>query len=212
MDANFWFQKWENNEIPFHEKDTNSLLVKYFEKLTLVKGDRIFVPLCGKTLDISWLLFNGYRVVGAELSEIAIKQLFSDLGVEPKISEFGELKRYSAENIDIFVGDIFKVLRTMLGQVDGVYDRAALVALPVEMRKQYASHIIDITDNAPQLLICFEYDQSVMNGPPFSVSDKEIKQHYKNRYNLSLLKELDVPGGLKGKCTALEKLWLLQSQ
>ncbi len=212
MDANFWFQKWENNEINFHEKDTNTLLVKYFEKLALAKDDRIFVPLCGKTLDISWLLLNGYQVVGAELSEVAIKQLFSGLGIEPKISKTGGLKCYSAENIDIFVGDIFKVSREMLGQVDGVYDRAALVALPAEMRKKYACHIIDITDNAPQLLICFEYDQSVMSGPPFSVSNEEIHQHYNSRYNLSLLEERDVPGGLKGKCTALEKLWLLQNK
>lgn len=210
MEAQFWVQKWKNDEIPFHEKETNSLLVKYFEVLALVKGDRIFVPLCGKTLDIAWLLSNGYRVAGAELSEIAIKQLFADLGVEPKISKIGELKHYSAENLDIFVGDIFTVSRTILGQVDGVYDRAALVALPVGMRKQYTTHITKLTDNAPQLLICFEYDQSMMDGPPFSISNNEIKQHYSNRYNLSLLEELDVPGGLKGKCAAREKIWFLQ--
>lgn len=210
MDAHFWVQKWENDEIPFHEKDTNSLFVKYFEVLALVKGDRVFVPLCGKTLDISWLLSKGYRVAGAELSEIAIKQLFLDIGVEPKISDIGELKHYSAENIDIFVGDIFQLSRPILGQVDGIYDRAALVALPAEIRKQYTTHIIELTDNAPQLLICFEYDQTVMDGPPFSISNNEINQHYDNRYNLSLLEELNVPGGLKGKCTAREKIWLLQ--
>lgn len=210
MDASFWNQKWENDDIPFHEKDTNSLLVKYFKELSLAKGGRIFVPLCGKTLDIAWLLSMGCHVAGAELCEIAIKQLFCELGLEPKISAIGELKHYSAENIDIFVGDIFKLSRAILGSVDGVYDRAALVALPAEMRKQYTSHMTDLTDNAPQLLISFEYDQSVMDGPPFSISNEELNQHYSDRYDLSLLEDREVPGGLKGKCEAREKLWLLQ--
>ena len=87
MDSSFWLQKWEKNDIAFHEAEANPILVKYFEKLSLAKGSRLFVPLCGKTLDISWLLANGYSVAGAELSKIAIEQLFNGLEVEPKISK-----------------------------------------------------------------------------------------------------------------------------
>src|SRR5690242_21031152 len=101
MDASFWHQRWEKNEIAFHQTKANPLLVEYFHQLSLAKGNRIFVPLCGKTLDISWLLSNGYCVAGAELSQIAIEQLFMELGVQPAISGVGEVDQWSAKDIDI---------------------------------------------------------------------------------------------------------------
>jgi thiopurine S-methyltransferase len=211
MDASFWHQRWGNNDIPFHEREANPLLVKYFAALSLSKGSRVFVPLCGKTLDIHWLLSQGYRVAGAELSTIAIEQLFVELGMEPTVSSAGEVDHYSATDIDIFVGDIFHVSREMLGPVDAIYDRAALVALPEELRKRYTVHVTAMTDNSPQLLICYEYDQSLMEGPPFSVSNEEVARHYKDKYDVTLMVSADVPGGLKGKCPARENVWLLQT-
>ncbi|MDP2230656.1 thiopurine S-methyltransferase [Methylotenera sp.] len=220
MDAGFWHQKWEGNDIAFHENEANPLLIKHFRSLSLAKGSRIFVPLCGKTRDIAWLLTHGYRIAGAELSKIAIVQLFTELGIEPKISsvgelehgelEHGQLEHYSATNIDIFVGDIFNLSGNMLGQIDAIYDRAALVALPLEMRNQYAAHLMQITNKAPQLLICFEYDQSIMSGPPFSISNEEVNHHYSESYELNLITGINVLGGLKGKCAAIENVWLLK--
>jgi thiopurine S-methyltransferase len=209
MDAGFWHHRWEKNEIAFHESKANSLLVKHFNGLSLAKGRRIFVPLCGKTLDISWLLSHGYRVAGAELSQIAIEQLLMELGVQPEISTVGEVEQWSAQNLDIFVGDIFALSRKILGPVDGIYDRAALVAFPEEMRKRYTAHLTGMTGQAPQLLICYDYDQSLMEGPPFSVSDDEIKRHYAVHYDVTLISSTDVSGGLKGKCPAKENVWLL---
>ena len=210
MDASFWHQKWEKNDIGFHLNEANPLLIKYFRELSLAEGSRIFIPLCGKTRDIAWLLNSGYCVAGAELSKKAIEQLFAELGVEPKISSVGELERYSATNIDIFVGDIFDLSSNNLGLVDAIYDRAALVALPVEMRNQYTAHLMQITNKAPQLLICLEYDQSVVDGPPFSISYDEVNQRYTDRYELTLISSTNVAGGLKGKCAAKENVWLLK--
>lgn len=211
MDASYWLQRWEKNNIGFHESEVNPLLVKYFKELSLVEGSRVFLPLCGKTLDIAWLLSNGYRVAGAELSRTAIEQLFMELGVEPKISGAGEVNHYSAKNIDIFVGDIFDLSSKMLGPVDAVYDRAALVALPEQMRNRYTAHLTEITDRAPQLLISYEYDQNSMEGPPFSVSNEEVNQRYRDSYDLTLIASTNIPGGLKGKCAAKENVWLLQN-
>ena len=211
MDSNFWLQKWEKNDIAFHESEANPTLVKYFKKLSLAKTSRVFLPLCGKSRDIAWLLSNGYRVAGAELSKLAIKQMFLELGLEPKISEIGKVSHYHAKNIDIFVGDIFHLSRKMLGPVDAIYDRAALVALPKKMRKQYTAHLTEITDTAPQLLLSYEYDQNLQEGPPFSVSQVEIHQHYRDRYNLTPLESINIPGGLKGKCPAKENVWILQN-
>jgi len=212
MDVNFWHQRWELNEIAFHEREANPLLVKYFDLLSLTKGSRVFLPLCGKTLAIHWLLSNGYRVAGSELSEIAVNQLFSELAIEPNITAFSQIRCYSADNIDIFVGDFFDLSRGMLGRVDGIYDRAALIALPETMRNRYAAHLMQITARAPQLLICLEYDQSLVDGPPFSVTDKEVCRHYQESYYLTALASVDVVGGLKGKCPAKENVWLLKQR
>jgi thiopurine S-methyltransferase len=185
MEASFWHDRWASNDIAFHKNEANPLLVKYFAALSLPKGSRVFVPLCGKTLDIPWLLSKGYRVTGAELSKIAIEQLFKKLGVEPTVARVGEVDHYSAGNIDIFGGDIFHLSSKVLGLVDAVYDRAALVALPEDLRKRYTEHVTAITDKAPQLLICYEYDQRLMEGPPFSVSNEEVNRRYRDSYDNS---------------------------
>ena len=210
MDASFWHRRWEQNEIGFHVPEANPLLVRHFDALGLASGSRVFLPLCGKTLDIGWLLSRGYRVAGVELSRIAIEQLFDQLGVEPEISDCSALTRYHAEGIDIFAGDIFSLSATTLGPVDAVYDRAALVALPSAMRRRYTAKLCEITGWAPQLLICFEYDQNLLEGPPFSVSTVEVMQHYGDRYDLTQIASTQVPGGLKGRCSATEHVWLLK--
>ena len=210
MDPSFWHQKWERNEIAFHGREANPLLVAHFEALSLPQQSRVFLPFCGKTLDIHWLLSRGYRVAGAELSAMAVEQLFSELGVEPEISAIDQVRRYSANGIDIFVGDFFTLSHTVLGPIDAIYDRAALVALPEAMRAQYAAHLIDIAQQAPQLLITYVYDQAMLNGPPFSVDHDEVAQRYRQSYQLKLLASVDIAGGLKGKCAAAEHVWLLQ--
>ncbi|WP_246614962.1 hypothetical protein [Agarivorans litoreus] len=87
MHEQFWHQKWEKDEIGFHEGEVNRFLYDYFNVLKLAAGARVFVPLCGKTRDIAWLLDKGMKVVGVELSEHAIKQLFAELNLEPKCRE-----------------------------------------------------------------------------------------------------------------------------
>lgn len=208
MDASFWHQRWEANQIGFHESQPNPLLVRHVPRLSLPQGARVFVPLCGKTLDIGWLLAAGYRVAGVELSELAITQLFAELGITPEVVNLGTLKHYSGPNLDIFVGDIFHLAADMLGPVDAVFDRAALVALPPEMRIRYAQTLIEMTENAPQLLITYAYDQSLMAGPPFSVDAEEVHQHYAKRYTIISLASMDVS---RGKLAAKENIWLLQT-
>ena len=210
MDPDFWHERWQASQIGFHESEGNSMLVAHFNKLSTSKGERIFVPLCGKTRDIAWLLSKEHPVVAVELSELAVEQLFAEIGLEPQITELGELKHFGAPGLDIFVGDIFKLTPKMMGPVSAVYDRAALVALPEKMRVSYAKQIADISNNAPQLLITFEYDQSIMTGPPFSIDDEEISRLYQDRYEISLLASAPVPGGLKGKFPAKESVWLMK--
>ena len=209
MDPNFWHKRWEKNEIGFHQSAVNVLLSDHFSGLSLPQTSRVFVPLCGKTRDIAWLLSQGHRVVGVELSKLAVEELFVDLGVAPKISVQGELLRYSAPGLEIFVGDIFELSGDLLGRVDAIYDRAALVAFPAEMRGRYGAHVAALTQLAPQFLLCFEYDQAVMNGPPFSIDRQKVHDVYGAHYQIEPITNRDVAGGLKGKCPAQETVWHL---
>lgn len=216
MDTDFWHQKWKSNDIGFHQDEYNPQLIKYFNKLKLATGSRVFVPLCGKTLDIAWLLENNYAVAGVELNEPAVEALFATLGVKPVVSDKENHRHYQANNLDIFVGDFFQLttidLGSEIGDVDAVYDRAALVALPTDMRRRYAAHLISLTKAAPQLLLSFEYDQQAMAGPPFSVTESEIIQLYGEVFALNRLACFPVEGGLKGICPADESVWLLQTR
>ena len=210
MEASFWHAKWEKSEIGFHQDDVNPLLLDHFGALSLPAGSRVFVPLCGKTRDILWLLESGYRVVGIELSRMAVEQLFAEMELQPAISQVGPLTRFAVDDIDIYCGDIFELTGSELGQVDAVYDRAALVALPADMRQRYAEHLAAITGSARQLLIAYEYDQSLQDGPPFAVGADEVRRLYGRHYEVALLASAEVVGGLRGKCPATEHVWLLR--
>ena len=212
MQASFWQQKWQNSELGFHLPEPHPKLVRHIGRLGLKPGDRVFLPLCGKSLDIAWLLQQGFKVVGAEWVQQAVEQLFAELGVEPTITQIGQLSRYSAHQLDILVGDIFAVDADTLGLVDAVYDRAALVALPADKRILYSRHLAAISGFSPQLLISFEYDQSLLSGPPFSVPPEEVKAHYQDMFTLELLESKAIKGGLKGKCPADEQAWLLSAK
>lgn len=210
MKASFWHQKWAEGDTAFHSGKTHTFLKAHLKNLKLGAGGRIFLPLCGKTRDIAWLLAQGYQVVGVELSEFAIKQLFDELGIQPTIRTLDKFSLYQALNIDIFVGDIFDLNRLLIGQVHGIYDRAALVALPAGMRRKYTRHLLNLTDGADQLLITFEYPQELLEGPPFSIPASELVQLYTPAYQVLPLASQDVPGGLKGLVTATESVWQLR--
>jgi thiopurine S-methyltransferase len=209
MHADFWLERWKNGQTGFHNAEANPLLLAHFAALDPLPDARIFVPLCGKTRDIAWLLSQGYQVVAAELSRIAIDQLFAELGAVPEISEEGALLRYHAQGVTVFVGDIFALTPDLLGRVDAIYDRAALVALPPEMRARYAAHLMALTAKAPQLLLCFSYDQSLAAGPPFSVDPAEVRALYEGDYRAALLADQPAPGGIRGT-PAREMVWHLQ--
>jgi thiopurine S-methyltransferase len=211
MQPDFWHERWSRNQIGFHESVANPLLVSHFAALGVSKPARVFLPLCGKTLDIDWLLGKGFRVVGAELSPIAVASLFERLGLAPDIERMGDLELWSAPGLDVFLGDFFALTAVVLGSVDAVYDRAALIALPPDMRSRYAAHMDALTQGARQLLITMDYDQSRLPGPPFSVSDEEVRRLYGHREPVRLASQ-EMPGGFRGISPATENTWLLREQ
>ena len=208
MEADFWHQRWENNQIGFHEPEPNALLVQYWPTLNISPGSRVLVPLCGKSHDVTWLANQGYHVVGVELNKLAVEAYFESIGKTPSITKHSEFSHYHCDHIDIFQGDFFATNPSLLGTIDAVYDRAAIVALPPEMRVRYAQHLNSVTNHAKQLVISYEYDQSVMQGPPFSVTEPELRSFYQDIYNIKMLATDSIELKVEGN-QALEKVWQL---
>ncbi len=210
MDEEFWQARWRENRISFHEAQANNLLIDNFRHLGLRKGDTVFVPLCGKSIDLDWLLTQGLRVVGIDFNRQAAEEVFARLELTPEITEIGPLLRYDTDRITLFVEDFFELDGDDLGDVNAIYDRAALVALPSTTRSKYSERICQLTHCAPQLLITFDYDQTHMDGPPFSVPGEEIQKHYGKNYTIESLISRKISGPLSQRCQGDENVWLLK--
>jgi thiopurine S-methyltransferase len=175
----------------------NPYLLRYWPELHAARGGEaggeIFVPLCGKSLDMVWLRGQGHAVLGVELSEIAVRDFFSEQGRTPAHATRGKFAQCEADGIRILCGDFFDLRREDMVNVRAVYDRASLVALPPEMRERYARHLVDILPAGSQvLLVTFDYPQDEMNGPPFAVSVDEVHALYAPYAQIRLLEQADI--------------------
>ena len=193
MKKDFWLGRWEREEIHFHQDEFNPYLHQYWHDLHLARDSQVFVPLCGKSHDMLWLLEQGHRVLGVELSNIAVQAFFKENGYTPQHDVRGKFDSCEANGIGILCGDFFDLSKDDLANVTGVYDRASLIALPPEMRERYIRHLASILPPATQiLLITVDYPQPEMPGPPFSVSSGEVEALYREHAEVRLLAQLDV--------------------
>lgn len=171
-----WIQRWRDHNIGFDQDKPHTWLDKYFNRLELLPGARVFVPLCGKSIDMLWLLEQGYEVVGVELSPLACDAFFQVHGLAVHKTQKGKFTLYKGSNITLWCGDIFDLTASMIGVMDAIYDRAALIALPTSIRKCYVEHMIELAPlQARMLLITFIYDSDEMQGPPFPVFEAELQ-------------------------------------
>lgn len=192
MEPDFWHKRWRDNNIGFHQAEINEHLREFWDRLQLQPGARVFVPLCGKSLDMRWLRDNFFEVIGVEISPLAVAAFFEESGPAPEIVEQEDFEVYQAPGIRIYCGDFFDLKPAHLEGVQCVFDRAALIALPPEVRKRYVERLLDLLNpQAPLLLITFEYPQDQKDGPPFSVEEDEVRGLFGNRRNVECLLDLD---------------------
>jgi len=193
MQQEFWHERWQLNQIGFHSEEINRHLQKIWPALNVVPSCRVFVPLCGKSNDMLWLLAQGHEVIGVELSTLAVQALFAENGLSAKTRRQGKFSVSEADGLLIFCGDFFDLTASDLAGVSAVYDRASLVALPPEMRAAYAEHMQHLLEpGTKMLLVAFDYPQHEMQGPPFSVQAPEIRALYSNWCNVELLCTEDI--------------------
>lgn len=178
MEGAFWKQRWSEGKIAFHQGIANEMLVAHGGRLS----GRVLVPLCGKAEDLAYLASRGHEVIGVELVEDAVAAFFAEHHLTPTVDEpWADCthRAYRAGAITLIAGDWFGVTREMIGTIDSVYDRAALVAMPPEMRTAYVAQLRTlVAPGTPGLLVSIAYDQARFEGPPFSVDDPEVRVHF----------------------------------
>ncbi len=186
MNPEFWRERWQIGQIGFHEGKPNDDLVAFWPTLGLASGARVLVPLCGKTHDLAWLRAQGHEVVGVELSEIACAAFFAEHGLTPSVETKGPFRSWSVPGLTILQGDVFALSEP--GAFDAVWDRAATVALPDDLRRRYADKLAQSTHRgAVMLLSAFDYPQSERSGPPFAVPPEEVEALYGHNFRIEPL-------------------------
>lgn len=193
MDAGFWHSRWQDGRIGFHQDRPTPLMLQHWPSLGVQPGARVFVPLCGKSLDLAWFASQGLRVLGAELSQHAVEQFFAEHGLTPDVEDSRYGRHFRAGDIEIICGDAFALDEDALRDCHAVFDRAALIALPPTMRESY---VRDLYSRLPAtcrgLVITLEYPQQEKAGPPFSVEEDEVRASYSRDWQIELLERRDI--------------------
>ncbi len=215
MEEDFWHNAWENGRQGWHQSSVNLHLETWWENLQTNKSDPVFVPLCGKSKDMLWLLEQGHPVTGVEINEGAVATFFDENQILHTREDVHGFQLYSNKDLKIFTGDFFKLSGGQLKQIKLVFDRAALIALPPAMRQDYAAKMAEILPIGCKIfLITVVYDQSKMSGPPFSVEDEEVYGLFEASFNVNKVESSDDPallGGLlkRGLSSLIENVWFI---
>ena len=193
MEPGFWHERWQQGRIGFHQDRPLPLLCKHWPALGFPANARVFVPLCGKSLDMAWLADRGHRILGVELSELAVQQFFDERGLAPEVRDTQYGRHYTAGPYELIAGDAFELDADVLAGCSAVYDRAALIALPPDLRQRYAQTAWRrLPAGCTGLLVTLEYPQEQKDGPPFSVEEPEVRQLLEPDWSVSVLERRDI--------------------
>jgi thiopurine S-methyltransferase len=193
MRPDFWLERWTNDQIGFHQREINSMLQAHWSVLDVPTGATVFVPLCGKSLDMLWLRARGHEILGVELVQKAARDFFVEHRLTPKVSAQPPFERWEAEGVTLMCGDFFELTAADLHDIGAVYDRASLIALPTDMRQRYVEHMSAILrPGVETLLVTLNYPAGEMKGPPFSVTEAEVHALYDERFTVRRLADQDI--------------------
>lgn len=207
MNPDFWRQRWADNQIGFHQDGPTPLLLKHWPALGIAPGAKVFVPLAGKSLDMTWFAAQGHRVLGVELSRLAVEQFFDENALMPDIRESKYGRHYTAGGIELVCGDAFALDAEILHECAAVFDRAALIALPPDMRTRYARELYARLPNGCRgLLVTLEYPQDEREGPPHSVQEDEVRALYAGDWRIDLLERRPIPADHPGFVAGVSRL------
>ena len=203
MNPNYWKARWQEGRIGFHGLDVNPNLEQHWNALEAAKDATVFVPMCGKSLDLHWLRKQGHFVVGNEISPLAVQEFLAESS--------------SSEGINLVCGDFFELTPSDLQGATCWYDRAAWIALPQALQQEYVTHLASLLPpGAVGLFVALEYPQERMDGPPFSVDEAAVRKLCTGSFDCQILDRKDRLSEEKfrsrGMTRADEVIWRLVRQ
>lgn len=148
---------------------------------------RVFVPLCGKTLDMVYLASRAGDVYGVEGIKTALEEFAAEhpeLEVKNNgVSSNGLFERFEGKKITLLKGDYFQLTSGQTeGKFDAVFDRGSFIAIDPTLRGDYVIVMGDIlAKGARILLVIYERigtEEAVAQGPPFTISESGVRELY----------------------------------
>lgn len=186
-DNHLWLQFWRDRRVDFHRTTVNPLLTRFWPSLNLAAGSRVFVPLCGKSLDLLWLAAQGHHVIGVELSPLAVRAFFKENNLHPHKQRCGKFTRWQSGRISILCGDYFALNKADLGDIDTIYDCTALTALPEDIRQLYIAHLKIIVSASTNVFLLTAEDAEAGDTPEQALDvDREITALYEKNFDINL--------------------------
>ena len=191
-----WLEKWKQGTTPWHKPEVDHNIQDHLKELT--KGEAnvsILVTWCGKSLDLLWLCQQSCDVVGVELSEIAVKQLFEENSVPYSTKKLGEFTLYQAEDrkLKIFLGDYYKLTPDLAGTFDTAWDNNAFGSSPPADRQKYVSVLSSLLKPKGRVLLAnWEYGKLVRDIYPYSLTSSEVKEYFKEMFDVQFLGKCEV--------------------
>jgi thiopurine S-methyltransferase len=152
---------------------------------------RVFVPLCGKTVDLAFFAKADAvsEVVGVDGVRKALEEFaqeHTDLKLAPLEDQTDEYERLVGEKIALLKGDFFHLDEKVTnGRFDAIFDRASIVAIDPSLREEYVNVLSRLIQPGGRILLVVierktgtDFD---MQGPPFSVPETEVRRLYENQ-------------------------------
>lgn len=199
MERDYWLQRWREGRTGWHHESVMPLLEQHWGSLGVAHGTRVLVPLCGKSLDMPWLAQQGMRVLGVEISPLAVETFLAENHLHASQAEASDGTHYRIADapadgeIEIINGDVFDIAPGLLEECRAFYDRAALIAFPVPMRDRLVREVYaKLPAGARGLLITLEYPAGEMEGPPFSVDETEVHRLFDAHWDVRQLERRDI--------------------
>lgn len=190
MELSYWQSRWQKNNIGWHMNDVHPQLIKLWPRLLFTSNPRVLVPLCGKNIDMQWMAGQGSYVIGVEISHRALQEFMDKQQQKFREVSSHDFKIYKSDSFELWEGDFFRLPTSKTPAIDLIYDKTSIVALPPDMRTNYAQKLLALCNADTQILLqTFEYPQEEMGGPPFSVMEEEVKELFGDRLQIDLMHE-----------------------
>ena len=145
-------------------------LVEFVDRTPPAPG-RIAVPGCGRGHDARYLARQGHAVVGFDFSPVAIAEARALAHADGVAAEFVER-------------DLFTLGRDYARAFDGVWEYTCFCAIDPKRRAEYVRTMGTILRPGGWLLACFFPMRRRATGPPFAVSESEVRRLFAPGFRL----------------------------